>query len=156
MTMHQADTQRQLTPHWLVCLAMLLLLIIYNLICHFGSDGLRLNLDETQRVTIRTTLYAVTIGLFPLTNLVRHILLRLNQTMPGDKPAAQRYLTTIIVTQTMIEIVSLFGLLMFLLGDDFNTLYIFSVLGLLGIFLHKPKMTELEDIIQALNIKNTA
>jgi hypothetical protein len=126
------------------------------LICHFGSDGLRLNLDETQRVTIRTILYAVTIGLFPLTNLVRHILLRLNQTMPGDKPAAQRYLTTIIVTQTMIEIVSLFGLLMFLLGDNFNTLYIFSVLGLLGIYLHKPKMTELEDIIQALNIKNTA
>jgi hypothetical protein len=76
--------------------------------------------------------------------------------MPGDKPAAQRYLTTIIVTQTMIEIVSLFGLLMFLLGDDFNTLYIFSVLGLLGIYLHKPKMTELEDIIQALNNKNTA
>ncbi len=156
MNMHHADTQHQLTPHWLVCLVMLLLLMIYNLICHFGSDGLRLSLDETQRVTIRTILYAVTIGLFPLTNLVRHILLRLNQTMPGSKTAAQRYLTTIIVTQTMIEVVSLFGLLMFLLGDDFNTLYIFTVLGLLGIYLHKPKMSELEDIIQALTLKNTA
>ena len=154
--MNLQETRRQLTPHWLVCLGMLLLLISYNLICHFGGDNLRLNLDETQRVTLRTILYAVTIGLFPLTNLVRHILLRLNQTMPGDKPAAQRYLTTIIVTQTMIEVVSLFGLLMFMLGDDFNTLYIFTVLGLLGIYLHKPKMIELEDIIQALSSKNTA
>jgi len=154
MDVQNTDKRHPLTPHWLVCIAMLLLLIIYNLICHFGSDGLRLNLDEPQRVTIRTILYVITIVLFPLTNLIRHILLRLNQTMPGEKTAEQRYLITIIVTQSMIEVVSLFGLLMFMLGDDFNTLYIFSLLGTLGIYLHKTKSTEFQDIVSALSATN--
>jgi hypothetical protein len=73
--------------------------------------------------------------------------------MPGQTSAEQRYLITIIVTQSMLELVSLFGLVMFLLGDDFNTLYIFSVLGLLGIYLHKPKSTELQSIVSALTSK---
>ncbi len=145
---------RQLTPHWLVSAAMLLLLIIYNLICHLSGDELRLNLDESQRVWIRTLFYAVAIVLFPLTNLIRHVLLRLNQTMPGPKPAPQRYLLTIIITQSMIAAVSLFGLLMFMLGDDFNTLYIFTLLGVLGIYLHKPNPAELRDIVRALTAKN--
>lgn len=109
-----------------------------------------MSIDESQRVLIRTILYAITIALFPLTNLTRHILLRLNQTMPGPKSAQQRYLLTIIVTQSMIEVVSLFGLLMFILGDDFNTLYIFTLLGALGIYLHKPKLTEYQEIVRAL------
>ncbi|QPK62781.1 hypothetical protein IVG45_18405 [Methylomonas sp. LL1] len=143
-----------LLPHWLICASMLLLLLAYNIFCHVWADPFRLNLEESQRVLIRTVFYAITIALFPLTNLVRHILLRLNQTMPGEKPAEQRYLVTIIATQSMIETVSLFGLVMFILGDDFNTLYIFSLLGAVGIYLHKPNQPELEAINQALSAKN--
>lgn len=143
-----------LTPHWLICAAVLMLLMGYNLICHVWADDIRINLPESQRITIRTLFYVIAIVLFPLTNLVRHILLRLNQTMPGNKTAAQRYLVTVIVTQTMIEIVSLFGLLMFILGDDVNTLYIFTLMGVVGIYLHKPRQTEYESIVYALTHKN--
>lgn len=143
----------QLIPHWLICAAMLLLLMTYNIVCHVWADEIRLNLAEPQRVLIRTILYVIAIILFPLTNLMRHILLRLNQTMPGEKTAEQRYLLTIIVTQSMLEPVSLFGLLMFILGDDFNTLYIFTLLGVVGIYLHKPKQAELQSIVYALSAK---
>ncbi len=149
------DKSHPLTPHRLVCMVMLGLLVVYNLIGHFGSEGLRLALDESQRVTIRTILYVITIALFPLTNLIRHILLRLNQTMPGEKNADQRYFITILVTQCMIEVVSLFGILMFMLGDDFNTLYIFTLLGVLGVYLHRPKLAELQDIALALSSKHS-
>jgi len=142
-----------LTPHWLICAAMLALLAIYNLICHAWGSEIRIDVPEPDRILIRTILYIVAIVLFPLTNLIRHIFLRLNQTMPGAKSAEQRYLVTIIVTQSMIEAVSLFGPLMFLLGDDFNTLYIFSLLGALGIYLHRPKSMELQDIVAALAAK---
>jgi len=74
--------------------------------------------------------------------------------MPGERTAEQRYLITILVTQGAIEIVSLFGLIMFMLGDDFNTLYIFTLLGVVGIYLHKPKREELQSIIDALAVKN--
>jgi hypothetical protein len=144
----------ELVLHWLVCAAMLLLLLAYNIFCHFWAADIRSSLDEPDRILIRTLFYVIAIGLFPLTNLMRHILLRLNQTMPGKKSAEQRYLVTIIVTQSMVEVVSLFGLVMFLLGDDFNTLYIFTLLGVVGIYLHKPKQSEFQAIVQALSAKN--
>ena len=144
------EKSNRLTPHWLICAVMLALLVSYNMICHLWADAIRLNLAEPDRVIIRSMLYLAAIMLFPLTNLMRHILLRLNQTMPGGKTAGQRYLITIIATQAMIEAVSLFGLLMFILGDDFNTLYIFSLLGALGIYLHRPRQAELDTIAYAL------
>jgi len=143
---------QSMTPHWLVCAMMLTSLAVYNLLCHLFAEQIRVgNLPEADRVLIRTVLYVSAIVLFPLTNLVRHVLLRLNQTMPGPADARQRYFTTIVVTQAMIEIVSTFGLVMFVLGDDFNTLYIFTLLGVVGIYLHKPKIEELESIQDALS-----
>jgi hypothetical protein len=151
--MPTAKTTNPLLHHWLVCAAMLILLVTYNLICHLWGEQFRHTLEESERVALRTVFYVITIMLFPLTNVLRHVLLRLNQTMPGQTSAEQRYLITIIVTQSLLEIVSVFGLVMFLLGDDFNTLYIFSTLGLLGIFLHKPKPAEFQTIVSALSRK---
>ncbi len=154
MTDQNLSTQSQLRPHWLVVGFLLILLIAYNLVCHVWGAELRINLDEAQREIIRSVFYGVAIILFPLTNLVRFILVRLNQTMPGDKPAKQRYFFTTTVALLMIETVAVFGFVMFILGDDFNTLYVFSVLGALGLFLHRPKIEELAAIDYALSAKN--
>lgn len=139
-----------LTMHWIIVIMMLSMLITYNIVCHAISAKIQLNIDEQQRIFIRTLFYIIAIILFPLANLLRHILLRLNQTMPGDFPAKSRYLVTIAVTMFLIGAVSTFGFVMFILGDQFNTLYIFSTLGALGIFLHRPKQEEYEDIIESL------
>ncbi len=141
-----------LTLHWVIVGLMICLLIAYNIICHIISSEIQINIDEDQRIFIRTIFYIITIVLFPVLSLLRHILLRLNQTMPGDKSAKNRYLLTILVTMVFIEIISLFGLIMFILGDQYNTLYIFSVLGALGIFLHRPRQEEYKEIIESLRI----
>jgi hypothetical protein len=143
-----------LRPHWLICANMLLTVLVYNLACHLWANELQMGFDEAQRVLIRSVLYGIAILLFPFTKLLRHVLLRLNQTMPGPKTAKQRYLSTIIVTQLLIELVSSFGFVMFILGDGFNTLYIFSVMGVLGIFLHKPNPREYFAIAAALSKEN--
>ena len=154
MANQNLSTQSQLRSHWLVVVFLLLLLIAYNVVCHVWGGALRINLDESQREIIRTVLYGLAIILFPLTNLIRFILVRLNQTMPGEKSAQQRYFVTTTVALLLIETVAVFGFLMFIFGDDFNTLYIFSVLGALGLFLHRPKIEELAAIDQALSAKN--
>lgn len=154
MTDQNLSMQSQLRPHWLVVGLLLALLIAYNVVCHVWGTELRINLDEGQREIIRSVFYGVAIILFPLTNLLRFILVRLNQTMPGDKSAKQRYFFTTTVALLLIEIVAVFGFVMFILGDDFNTLYIFSVLGALGLFLHRPKIEELAAIDYALSAKN--
>jgi len=140
-----------LSLHWVFAGMMLCMLIAYNIICHFFGVEMQINMAEEQRVFIRTVLYVITIILFPLLNLLRHILLRLNQTMPGDSPAKNRYLMTTIVTISLIEVIGFFGFVMFILGDEFNTLYIFSVLGALGLFIHRPRQEEYKQIIEALN-----
>ncbi len=142
-----------LTLHWVIVVMMICMLVTYNIICHLIGPEIQLDLNEDQRVFIRTVFYIVAIILFPITSLVRHILLRLNQTMPGQNPAKNRYLVTIIVTMALIETVGIFGFVMFVLGDEFNTLYIFTTLGLLGVFLHRPKQEEYLQIIESLNAK---
>jgi len=119
-------------------------------VCHYFATQIQIELDESQRVLIRTIFYIISIVLFPLASLMRYILLRLNQTMPGDNLAANRYLTTIIVTQSMMELITVAGVVMFVLGDNYNTLYIFSCMALLGIFLHRPRMEEYLNIVESL------
>lgn len=140
-----------LTLHWVIVGFMLLTLLSYNIICHVATIDLQLNLSAEERELTRSIFYIIAILLFPLVNLLRHILLRLNQTMPGDTPAKKRYLITTLITLSSIEIVGFFGLVMFMLGDGYNTLYIFSSLALLGLFLHRPQQEEYQQIIDALN-----
>lgn len=140
---------------WVIVGVMLTSLAAYIIICHSLGEQLQQPLAESQRVTIRTALYAVAIVIFPVTNLIRHIQLRLNQTMPCSRPdyqgnAKRRYLTTIIVSMSLVEIVGVFGLVMFVLGDGFNTLYIFTGLSALGLFLYRPKADEYHEIIEAI------
>ena len=150
MTGQRECSRSDLNPHWIVTIAIALSVVAYVAVCHLFGAEIQADIGESQRVLIRTVLYALAIVIFPVTSLLRYISLRLNQTMPGDKPAKNRYLVTIIVTQAMIETVALFGLVMFVLGDDFNTLYIFSSMAGLGVFLHRPKMDEYLGIVEVL------
>jgi RsiW-degrading membrane proteinase PrsW (M82 family) len=135
---------------WVILGISLTLLVIYIVICHVFSEQLQHPRPESQRVIIRTVFYAMAIVAFPLTNLIRHIQLRLNQTMPGANPAKNRYLLTIIVSMSFIECIGILGLVMFIWGDDFNTLYIFTGLSALGLYLYRPKIDEYLEIISSI------
>jgi hypothetical protein len=172
---------------WVIQGIMLVTVAAYVVVCIAFGDQIQRPLPEAQRVLIRTLLYVVAIVTFPMTNLIRHIQLRLNQTMPlshgapeidddmdagGATPgkggvesrleqrsrathgavaeAKKRYLVTVIVSMSLIESVGIFGFVMFILGDNFNTLYIFSGLSALGMFLYRPKVNEYAKIFEAL------
>jgi hypothetical protein len=138
---------------WLIVAFLFVLLASYVVVCHLLDEQFRLHWPEPQREVLRTVFYAVAILIFPLTNLIRHIMVRLNQTMPGATPPKQRYLTTIVVSLSLVESVGVMGLVLFILGDDFNTLYIFSGLALLGLFLHRPKPDEYLSIVDELSAR---
>lgn len=138
---------------WLVTGAMLLMVLVYLLICIVMGEQLQQHWPENQRILIRTVFYVCAIIAFPFTNLIRHVQLRLNETMPGDKPAKNRYLLTIIVSMALIESVGVLGFVLFLLGDGYNSLYIFTGLSVLGVYLYRPKLDEYSRIIEALDVK---
>jgi hypothetical protein len=142
--------KNDLTLHWFVVGMMLVTLMVYLFICvQFGHE-LQQPLSEERRVFIRTVFYGIVIIAFPMTNLIRHIQLRLNQTMPGNKSAKSRYLLTVIVSMALVEGIGALGFVMYMLGDDFNTLYIFTGLSVLGLYLYRPKQDEYARIVEAL------
>lgn len=77
-------------------------------------------------------------------------MVRLNQTMPGEAPAKSRYLVTVLVSLGLAESLGIYGLILFVMGDDYNTLYIFSLLSLLAMFLYRPRQDEYQSIVAAL------
>ena len=91
-----------LKPHWILVAITALMLAVYLYLCHYTGAQWQQDIPEEQRVIIRTVFYILAIIGFPMTNLIRHIQLRLNQTMPGDKSAKNRYLLTIIVSMTLV------------------------------------------------------
>lgn len=145
--------------HWIIAGVMLTMLAAYIVICHTLGKQLQQPLPEAQRVLIRTVFYVIAIVTFPLTNLIRHIQLRLNQTMPCSAAtprsiAKSRYLMTVIVSMSLVEVIGIFGLIMFMFGDGFNTLHILTGLSALGMFLYRPKADEYYEIIEAIAAQN--
>ena len=144
-----------LTMPWVIVGIIMSTLVAFVSVCIILGDQIQQPLPEAQRVLIRTILYVVAIVTFPMTNLLRHIQLRLNQTMPYSQEvpinvAKKRYLVTVIVSLSLIESVGIFGFVMFILGDNFNSLFIFTGLSVLGLFLYRPKVNEYASIIEAL------
>ena len=146
---------------WVIVGIMLAMLATYLIVCHTLGERLQQPLPEDRRIMLRTIFYVIAILTFPLTNLIRHIQLRLNQTMPisysrqeAASVAKSRYLVTIIVSMSLIEVIGTFGLIMFVLGDGFNNLYIFTGLSALGLFLYRPKIDEYSEIIDAISAQN--
>ncbi|PPD44338.1 MAG: hypothetical protein CTY16_11890 [Methylobacter sp.] len=160
---HRIDRQglqADLGLPWLIVVMAAVVLAAIVLVCQIlGADLQQQPFPEATREWIRTVLYGIGIVAFPFTNLLRHVQLRLNQTMPiGNvaygKVAKKRYLQTVVVSVSLIQSPGLYGLIMFLLGDPFNTLIIFTLMSALGLYLYRPKLDEYERLMVALANQN--
>ena len=152
------NLEQDLKLHQLIFFMMAAMLVIYLSICLIMGKELQQPLNETTRVQIRTAFYIIAILLFPLTNLIRHIQLRLNQTMPLTLTnyrieAKKRYLLTVIVSASLIESLGVLGFVLFMLGDNTNNLFILTGLSAMGLFLYRPKLEEYTTIVELLSHK---
>ena len=154
--MFHDDLDDDLKIHRLVFILMALMLVIYLGLCFTLESELQQPQVESTRIQIRTVFYIIAILLFPLTNLIRHIQLRLNQTMPltGNSyrsEAKRRYLLTVIVSACLIETLGVLGFILFMLGDGTNNLFILIGLSAVGLFLYRPKLDEYQTIVILLS-----
>ena len=135
------------TPIWVIVGVMCFIQSIYILLAHLLQQPLQQTpMMAESREILRSIFYLIAIVTFPLTNLTRHIQLRLNQTVASDTSLNKRYLVTVMVSQIMIASIGSLGFIIFILGDDFNSLYIFSFLAFLGFFLYRPKEDEYQNL----------
>ena len=146
---------------WIISLIMLIIVIIMLIAGLMLSDNYKSILPQDQLILLRSILYVIAIITFPITNLIRYIQCRLNQTMPTNtanikNSAKKRYLITVCVSTLLMSIIGSFGLILFSYGDGTNTLYIFIGLAALGITLYRPKMNEYLEIFRIMTEKNSS
>lgn len=134
--------------------ATLISLIALIAICQIYGAKIQIGMDEQSRVFIRTVLYIVAITTFPAMKFLRHVLLRLNQTTKGNRSAKSRYLVTIIISMSVAISIGIYGFAMFVLGDSYNTLYIFAILSALAMYIYKPKVEEYQAIVESVAAKS--
>lgn len=147
----------ELKLSWCITASAASMLILYLVLAYGYGQQLHATfaITEDQRLILRTIFYGVAIIMLPMTNLIRFIQIRLNQTMPGPASAKQRYQITILVSMCLLDSVGLLGLLIFALGDGYNTLIILVGIASLGVFLYRPKASELLSIAEALTAAKT-
>lgn len=149
-------TTNPLISHWFVTSLVMLLLCLSVIMVHFYGAQFRQPIEESQRLFWRTFFYIVVILIFPVTNLIRYIFLRLSQTMPIlnqeniEQIAKKRYLLAVFVSQFVMILIGVLAMVIFYLGDVLNTFHILSGLAILGSFLYRPKNQEYQQIIDAL------
>jgi len=153
--------QSDLLYSWIVSLIMLIIITAMLIAGLMLSDHDKTILPEGQRILLRSILYGIAIITFPITNLIRYIQCRLNQTIPTNandiqNSAKKRYLITVCVSMLLMGIISSFGLILLIYGDGTNTLYIFIGLSALGVILYRPKMNEYLQIVKIMTEKNTS
>ena len=68
----------------------------------------------------------------------------------NQPPFLAKYTTALIVSLTLSESIGIYGLVLFFLGDGFQTLYILTGISALAIYFHRPKREELETLAIAM------
>ena len=75
-----------------------------------------------------------------------------NTPMSSDQPKAlAKYTTAVIISLALSECIGVYGLLLFLLGDAYQTLYIFIGAAAAAMFYFRPKREELADLAMAMH-----
>ena len=153
MAISEQQLQSDLLSAGIIRAVSLMSLIALVAVCHIYSNNIQIGLDEQQRIIVRSILYVVVIMTFPVMKFVRHVLLRLNQTRSSEKSPKSRYMLTIVVSMLVAESIGIYGFVMYILGDSYNTLYIFIMLSALAMFLYKPNQQEYKELVDSLEEK---
>ena len=151
----KANENRLLT-FWILWGAIFGSLFIYVFVCHQFGDGVRQNVSPNIPLDlIRNVLYGVAILTLVGTRFLRKFMLAgrpgssgpmsLEPASPSNQsPLIGKYAAAMMVSLLLSESIGIYGLVLFLLGESFRTLYIFLGISALAIFLYRPKKEELE------------
>jgi F0F1-type ATP synthase membrane subunit c/vacuolar-type H+-ATPase subunit K len=151
-------TEKRLLTLWIIWAGIFVSLFVYALICHLWGDGIRGNaMPNFPLDLMRNVLYGVAIFTLILTHFLRKFMLTIRS--GGSVPTSlrpqsdltqssliSRYATSMIISLALSESIGLYGFVLFLLGDNFRTLYIFVGISAIALFFYRPKREEIETL----------
>jgi F0F1-type ATP synthase membrane subunit c/vacuolar-type H+-ATPase subunit K len=155
-------SQNQIQVLWIIWVAMIVTLGIYVLVCHLVIDGIRQSVDSDFTFSmLRNILYGVAIFTLFVAHFVRKFILTprsgvaesMSEQTPPLKDPSQligKYTIAMLLSLAFSEMIGIFGLVLFFLGDSFQTLYIFIGISALGMFHYRPRRAEINKMLTAV------
>ena len=128
---------------WAVWASFLLGLLSLLCFAYFQQSRLGAMVrPEISIIWLRTFGYVFAIVLFPIIGAIGRRIERQISTLPRTTETRlyTRYLVGLILLLALAESIGIVGFLLFLSGDDLNTLYIFVGLSALAMILYRPKV----------------
>ncbi len=159
---HSEAIEKGMRTLWIIWGGMFLTLFIYVLVCHLlvaefrGGASLDFPLGKLRRI-----LYVVAAATLLITYLLRKSLLRIRQDHSGSRtpesrpvlnqpPFLAKYTTAMLILCALCEAIGIYGFVLFLIGDTFQTLYVFICVSALAMYFYRPKREELKRMALAM------
>lgn len=106
-------------------------------------------------VLFRNIFFGISIIELMATYFIRKFMMRKPRTDPGSIPVPEpgthdsvdmqaKYLSAMVVSLALCESIGIYGLLLFFLGDSFQTMYTFMIISAAGMLFHRPKREDFE------------
>ncbi len=142
--------------------AMLLSLGIYVFVCHFiGSQAARPMGENFPVDLLRNILYVISAAELFLIHFLKKIMLKAPAAgQPADTPARKetanvhpavgKYTAAMIVCYSIAESIGIYGVVLFFLSLDYETLYVFIFISAVAMVFFRPKFEELEQLAAAM------
>ena len=140
--------------------AMLASLFIYVVISHVAGDQIRQTQNSGIPIPlVRNIVFCVAAAELLLAYYLRKRMLRGRPEGPtsdipltSEQPTAlAKYTTAVIVSLALSECIGIYGLMLFLLGDEYQTLYIFIGISAIAMYFFRPKREELVELAVAMH-----
>jgi len=147
---------------WIIWAAIMGSLFIYVFICHQFGDEIRGNMSQNFPIPLlRNILYGIAAITLFLTHFFKRFMLAGTSSgflskafksgpRPNQPAFLAKYTIALIVSLALSESIGIYGLVLFFLGDGFQTLYTFTGISALAIYFHRPKREELETLAIAM------
>jgi F0F1-type ATP synthase membrane subunit c/vacuolar-type H+-ATPase subunit K len=159
--------QNQLLVLWIIWGAMVVSLGLYVLVCHLVIDGIRQSVDsDFTFAMLRNILYGMAIVTLFGAHFVRKFILAprvggsenmsSKQQPPPVKDPSQlmgKYTIAMLLSLALSEMIGIFGMVLFFLGDSFQTLYSFIGISVLGMFHYRPRQNEIDKLLAAIQTR---
>ena len=143
---------------WIIWAAMLGSLAVYAMGCILAADKLQgLTISDFPVSLVRNILIVVSAIIFVVIGNIRRFQLhaksirqRDNAGMTADEALRIKYMSVMVISLALAEIIAIFGLIIFLLSADFTSLYLFLGMSAVTMVVNCPKSGELETIIEKM------
>ena len=156
---------KQLDNGWKIILliwsAMFSSLVVYLIICvALGNqfqvgEGLDFSIEALRHVFLGVSIVTLFTVLFLRKFLLKadSSVLRSSQTSPAQHPAISKYALANLISSALLELIGLFGVVVFFLTKDNSSLYLFLIISAAGMIYFRPRKEELLSLVDAMKVQ---